>query len=109
MATIPYPTHFDIDTEAERNEQRYSEVRNSLDPSDVLSEVQSLMLAIARDEDHPLWSLVQHCTRIGTTQETGTVPHMAPYVGEAFIPLIDKAIQRLVGETLDDFSAWEVD
>jgi hypothetical protein len=32
---------------------------------------------------------------------------MAEFVGAALLPLIDRAIDRLIGERLDDFSAWE--
>jgi hypothetical protein len=77
-----------------------------LDPSDVLAELQHLLLEID-DAQHPFWPLVRHCTTVGTTQETGMRPYMAAQVGEALLPLIDKAISRLVGERLDDWTAWE--
>jgi hypothetical protein len=105
--SIPYPSDFDVDHEAARQAQRAALARQRLDPSDVLSEVQHLLLAIDDDAHHPLWPLVRHCTAVGTTQETGVRPYMAEQVGEALLPLIDKAIRRLVGERLDDFSAWE--
>jgi hypothetical protein len=99
---IPYPDPVDHATAHE--EERRRRAREGLDPSDVLSEVQSLMLGIADDRQSPLWLLVQHCTTIGTAQETGKLPHQCEGVGAAFLPLIDRAITRLVTERL---SAWE--
>jgi hypothetical protein len=64
----------DEDQQLIRDEERASRAREGLDPSDVLSEVQSLMLAIADDTVHPLWPLVHHCATVGTTQETGQRP-----------------------------------
>jgi hypothetical protein len=89
------------------DEERATIARDRLDASDVLSEVQSLMLAITDDRQHPLWALVQHCTRIGTTKETGKAPYMAEAVGAAFLPLIDQAITHLVTEMVTDVGAWE--
>jgi len=68
---------------------------------------QEIRLAIADESQHPLWPLVHHCVKVGTTKETGKTPHMAEAVGAAFEPLIDKAIIRLVDERLADFGAWE--
>jgi hypothetical protein len=104
LSSIPYPSDFDYNYHAEWHEERRRRAREGLDPSDILAEVQSLMLAIADDTQHPLWTLVNHCTRIGTTRETGQRPHVAEGVGAAFLPLIDRAITRLVTERL---SAWE--
>jgi hypothetical protein len=97
---IPYPPDFQIDFAAAHEEERRRRAREGLDPSDVLSEVQSLMLAIADDTQHPLWHLVHACTTVGTARETGKTPHTAEDVGAAFLPLIDKAITRLVTERL---------
>jgi hypothetical protein len=102
--SIPYPPDFQIDYHAEWHEERRRRAREALDPSDVLAEVQSLLLGIAADAQSPLWPLIEHCTRVGTTQETGKTPHVAEGVGAAFLPLIDRAITRLVTERL---SAWE--
>jgi hypothetical protein len=107
MLSIPYPTTFDIDTQAERNAERAAQAREHIDPSDLLAVVQHLMLEIADDAQHPLWPLIQHCARVGTLTETGKRPHQCEGVGEAFLPLIDKAISRLVDEQLADASAWE--
>ena len=97
---LPYPPDFDHDYHAEWHEERRRRAREGLDPSDVLAEVQSLMLGIADDTQHPLWNLVHTCTRVGTAAETGKVPHTADGVGAAFLPLIDRAITRLVTEAL---------
>jgi hypothetical protein len=66
------------------------------------------LLEIDDDAQHPFWPLVRHCTRVGTTTETGQAPYMAELVGTALVPLIDRAIARLVREALDDDAAWEV-
>jgi hypothetical protein len=99
MQDIPYP-RLDEDQQLRLDEARAAYAREHLDPSDVLSEVQSLMLAIADDTQHPLWLLVYHCTTVGTMRETGRRPHVAEGVGAAFLPLIDRAITRLVTERL---------
>jgi hypothetical protein len=107
MSSLPYPPDFDVNYHADRQEERRRRAREALDPSDVLAEVQSLMLGIADDTQHPLWSLLERCTRQGTATETGKTPHVAEGVGAAFLPLIDKAITRLVTERLADVGAWE--
>ncbi len=99
MSNIPYPP-MDEDQQLRLEEERAAYARDHLDASDVLSEVQSLMLGIADDRQHPLWVLISHCTTIGTAQETGQRPHVAEGVGAAFLPLIDRAITRLVTERL---------
>jgi hypothetical protein len=104
---LPYPPEFEIDFAAAHEEERRRRAREALDPSDVLAEVQSLMLAIADDIEHPLFALVVHCTRIGTMRETGKAPYLAEAVGAAVEPLIARAIARLVAERLADFGAWE--
>jgi hypothetical protein len=107
MLSIPYPSDFDIDTEAELQATRAEQARNRLDPSDVLAVTIHCLLEIADDEQNPLWLLIRHCTQVGTTTETGQRPHQCEGVGEAFLPLIDKAITRLVDEQLADVRVWE--
>jgi hypothetical protein len=98
---IPYPyNHFEIDTAGEQQAERAAQAREAVDPSDLLAVTQHLMLEIADDTKHPLWPLIQHCATIGTFTETGQLPHLAEQVGAAFLPLIDKAITRLVTEAL---------
>jgi hypothetical protein len=104
--SIPYP-RFDEDQQLRMEEARAAHARAQLDPSDVLSEVQHLMLEIADDEEHPLWHLMRHCVTIGTERETGPMPHMAAEVGAKLLPRIDKAIKQLVDVKLADFGAWE--
>jgi hypothetical protein len=53
--SIPYPPDFQIDYHAEWHEERRRRAREALDPSDVLAEVQSLLLGIAADAQSPLW------------------------------------------------------
>jgi hypothetical protein len=76
MQDSPYYPRLDEDQQLRMEEERAAYARDHLQPSDVLSEVQSLMLGIADDRQHPL-----------------------------FLPLIDRAITRLVTEAL----AQEVD
>jgi hypothetical protein len=102
---LPYPEPVDDATAHEEERRRVA--REALDPSDVLAEVQSLLLGIAADAQHPLWHLVHTCTTVGTAAETGKVPHTAEGVGAALLPLVDRAISRLVSERLADFSVWE--
>jgi len=97
--------------EAQLEQQRYQEVRDALDPRDVLAEVQHLMLGIGRDEEHPLFPLIQACVTRGTTNECGQRPYEAALVGEACLPLIERAIGRLVHAQLmveveDDAAAF---
>ncbi len=106
--SMPYPSDFDINHEAARQAARATLARQRLDPSDVLGALQHLLLAIDDDAQHPLWRLIKHCTAVGTTLETGVRPYMAEQVGEALLPVIDKAISRLLQEALDDDAAWEV-
>jgi len=88
------------DMAREIDEQRAQAARERLDPSDVLAEVQTLLLGIVDDDEHPLWRLVKHCTEVGTAQETWCMPHVAEFVGAALLPVIDRAISRLVTEQL---------
>jgi hypothetical protein len=98
MQDIPYP-RLDEDHQLRIEEERAYRAREGLDPADVLAEVQSVLLAID-DDQHPLWPLIQHCTRVGTRQETGQRPFPCAQVGELLLPLIDRAITRLVTEAL---------
>jgi hypothetical protein len=101
-----YQGHVDVnayffeDLEAEREQERYTRTRDALDVGDVLIEVESLMLSIGPYEDHPLYALVAHCVQYGTTNESGQRPHMVAQVGVDVLPLIDRAIGRLVQERL---------
>jgi hypothetical protein len=96
MQDLPYYPRLDEDQQLIREEERAHRAREALDPADVLSEVQAMMLAISDDVQHPLWPLVSHCTSVGTTQETGQRPPLGDTVGAALEPLITKAISRLV-------------
>jgi hypothetical protein len=106
--SIPYPSDVDQNLAEARHEARYAQARQGLDPSDVLAELQHVLLEIDDDAQHPFWPLVRHCTRVGTTQETGQAPYMAELVGAALVPLIDRAIARLVRQALDHDATWEV-
>jgi hypothetical protein len=55
--SIPYPSDFEQDLPAELAARRYGLARQGLDPSDVLAELQHLLLAIDDDQQHPFWPL----------------------------------------------------
>lgn len=92
-------TYF-ADVAQAREARRVEEARQLITPEAVLSEVQSLALGIARDQEHPLYPLVAACVRRGTPGESGIMPHVAAQVGAAFLPIIERAIARLVQEQL---------
>jgi hypothetical protein len=106
--SILYPSDVDQNHTEACHETREQLARQGLDPSDILAELQHVLLEIDDDAQHPFWPLVRHCTRIGTTQETGQMPYLAELVGAALIPLIDRAIARLVRQALDHDATWEV-
>ena len=83
-----------------REARRVDEARQMITPEAVLSEVQSLALGVSRDQDHPLYPLIAACVSLGTPGESGVMPHVAAEVGAAFLPLISRAIGRLVQEQL---------
>jgi hypothetical protein len=87
--------------------ERAARARESIDPSDLLAVTQHVLLEISEDRQHPFWPLIVHCTTVGTQKETGQLPYQAEQVGAALLPMIDQAIARLVGERIDDFSAWD--
>ena len=107
MSSLRYPVSHDIDSQAELNDERYERALKALSPSDVLATVDDLVAQILNARDHPLYALVVHCLRYGTTKSSGKRPYVSEMVGASYEPLIDEAIARLVEEKLADFSAWE--
>ena len=107
MSSLPYPMGHDIATQAELNEKRYERAVKALSPGDVLATVDDMVSQILDAHDHPLYDLVIHCLRHGTTNSSGKRPYMSEMVGASYEPLIDAAITRLAEEKLADFSAWE--
>lgn len=107
MSSLPYPISHDVDTQAERNDERYECALKALSPSNVLATVDDLVAQILNPHDHPLYALVAHCLQYGTTKSSGKRPYVSEMVGAFYEPLIDEAITRLVEEKLADFSAWE--
>jgi hypothetical protein len=107
MADVRYQNSHDIDTQAELNAKRYEHALKTLSPRAVLATVDDLVSQIVDAHDHPLYALVTHCLRYGTTNSSGQRPYMSEMVGASFEPLIDAAIARLVKEKLADFSGWE--
>lgn len=95
-----FPSSRDEDVESEYHQGRAKNAREGLHPSDVLAATQDELLKISDDEHHPLWQLIRHCTVVGTHAETGMRTHWCDGVGDAFMPLIEKAISRLVQERL---------
>jgi hypothetical protein len=102
-----YPVSHDIDTQAELNDERYERALKALSPSDVLATVDDLVAQMLNARDHPLYALVAHCLRYGTTKRSGKRPSVSAFVGASYEPLMDAAMTRLVEETLADFRAWE--
>lgn len=107
MSSISYPISHDIDTQAELDQERYEHALKALSASDILATVDDLVSQIPDAHDHPLYALVAHCLRYGTTKISGKRPYVSEMVGTFYEPLIDAAISRLVEERLADFSAWE--
>jgi hypothetical protein len=107
VSSLRYPVSHDIDSQAELNDERYERALKALSPSDVLATVDDLVAQILNARDHPLYALVVHCLRYGTTKSSGKRPYVSEMVGASYEPLIDEAIARLVEEKLADFSAWE--
>jgi hypothetical protein len=107
VLNLPYPVSHDIDTQAELNEERHARALNALSPSDVLATVDDLVAQLLDARHHPLYPLVAHCLRYGTTKRSGTRPYLSEMVGASYEPLIDEAMTRLVEEKLADFDAWE--
>jgi hypothetical protein len=101
---LSYPDMRD-DLEREIAEHLAQQARANLNPSDVLAEVQSLLLQISEDTQHPLWRVVRDCVVNGTVRETGRDPYSVETVGEALMPWIERAIAKLVQQALD--VAWE--
>lgn len=107
MSSFLYLLSRDIDLQAELNEVRHERALKALSPSDVLATVDDLVSQIMDARDHPLYALVAHCLRHGTTTSSGTRPYPSEMVGASYEPLIDEAIARLVEEKLANFSMWE--
>jgi hypothetical protein len=107
VSSISYPFSHDIDTRAELDQERYQHALKALSASDVLAAVDDLVSQIPDAHDHPLYTLVAHCLRYGTTKVSGKRPYICEMVGTSYEPLIDAAISRLVEEKLTDFCAWE--
>jgi hypothetical protein len=107
VSSLPYPVSYDIDTQAELSDERYEHALKALSLSDVLATVDDVVAQIPNPHDHPLYALVAHCLRYGTTKSSGKRPYVSEIVGASYESLIDGAITRLVEEKLADFNAWE--
>jgi hypothetical protein len=101
MSTIHYPDDFDVDYHADLQWQRQQMALKSLEPGDVLAEVDDLLAAEPDPENHPLYSLVTHA--LGQTTMPGTAEGLMSRYGR----LIDHAIERLVEQRLANPSRWE--
>jgi len=55
---IPYPSDFDQDQLAAHHEERRRRALRSLDPGDVIAQVEDLVAQIADPTQHPLYHLV---------------------------------------------------
>ena len=95
------PSRRDDDLASEHLAYLAAESRNRVSASDLLAEVQDLLLAEPADERHPLWPCVVHWADVGTSSETGRRFHGLEQVGAAFEAVADRAIVRLVQRHLD--------
>jgi hypothetical protein len=107
VSSLPYPVSHDIDTQAELNDERYERALKALSPSDVLATVDDIVSQISNARDHPLYAVVVHCLRYGTTKNSGKRPYISEMLAASYEALIDEAITRVVEEKLSDFSMWE--
>jgi hypothetical protein len=103
MSTIHSPDDFDIDYHADLQWQRQQMALKSLEPGDVLAEVDDLLAAEPDPAHHPLYSLAAHAL------DRTTQPGSAESLQARLRRLIDHAIERLVAQRLSDPHAWEVD
>jgi hypothetical protein len=99
--SIPYPSDFEIDHEADRQWQRAQAALRTLEIGDVLAEVDDLIAQEPDPAKHPLYSLVAHALDRTTMAGTGTALQLR------YAKLVDYAIERLVEQKLADVSAWE--
>jgi hypothetical protein len=103
MSTIYYPDDFDVDYHADLQWRRYQAAMRTLEPADVLAEVDDLLTQEPDPQQHPLYSLVAHAL------DRTTQPGSAESLQARLRRLIDHAIERLVEQRLSDPHAWEVD
>jgi hypothetical protein len=103
MSTIHDPDDFDVDYHADLQWRRQEAARQSLEPGDVLAEVDDLMAREPDPAQHPLYSLAAYALD-GTRQPGSPEGLMAHYRR-----LIDHAVERLVEQRLADPHAWAVD
>jgi hypothetical protein len=103
MSTIHFPDDFDIDYHADLQWQREQMALKTLEPGDVLVEVDDLIAREPDPERHPFYSLAAHAL------DRTTQPGSAKSLHARLRRLIDHAVERLIEQRLSDPHAWEVD
>jgi hypothetical protein len=103
MSNVHFPDDFEINYHSDLQWQRQQMALKSLEPGDVLAEVDAMIAQEPDPEQHPLYSLAAHAldgrAMIGSPEGL-----MARYRR-----LIDHAVERLVEERLANPACWEVD
>jgi hypothetical protein len=103
MSMYDLPEPAEIDYHSDLQWQRQQMARQSLEPGDVLAEVDDLIAQEPDPEQHPLYSLAAHAL------DRRVMPGTAEGLLARYRRLIDHAIERLVEQRLADPHAWEVD
>jgi hypothetical protein len=100
---VSIPSVWPDDHEADRQWRRRQLALTSLDPGDVLAEVDNLIAQEADPARHPLYGLVAYL--LDQTNSPGSPQGLY----ERCKRLAGHAIARLVEQKLADPAAWEVD
>jgi hypothetical protein len=106
MSSIPYPQDCDQNLEEGRYERRYARAVTTIDPGDVIAEVESLVAQIIDPERHPLYGIVAYYLDSGGP-DTGRQPWTLEAMAAAYDRLVQAALSTLIDEKLADFGAWE--
>jgi hypothetical protein len=103
MSTVHDPDDVAIDSHADLQWRRQQMALKTLEPGDVLAEVDDLLASEPDPAHHPLYSLAAHAL------DRTTMPGRAESLHARLRRLIDHAIKQLVAQKLADPHAWEVD
>jgi hypothetical protein len=93
MSNVHFPDDFELNDHADPQWQRQQMALKTLEPGDVLAEVDDLLASEPDPEQHPLYSLAAHAL------DRTTMPGSAESVQARLRRLIDHAIDQLVACT----------
>jgi hypothetical protein len=96
MSTIHSPDDYDVNYHADLQWQRQQMALKTLEPGDVLAEVDDLLTSEPDPERHPLYSLAAHA--LDRITQPGSAESLQPRLRR----LIDHASERLVEQRLND-------